>query len=182
VREIVNGCYGECVDRHTCEDAPPPAKQCKYDGKVYYPGENFAATDGCNRCSCDASGKVMCTLKLCTPPTKCDYNNPSRRWVAKSAEQCKLVRFACESGTQYFGNECGCGCEKSPTPPPKPRCVVGGCSGQLCTDASSGGGISTCEWRSEYACYRGATCAAQANGRCGWTQTPELRACLGGAR
>ncbi|MBZ0232468.1 MAG: hypothetical protein K8M05_09080, partial [Deltaproteobacteria bacterium] len=59
-----------------------------------------------------------------------------------------------------------------------PACRVGGCSGQLCVGADDSG-ISTCEWREEYACYRSATCEQQADGRCGWTMTPELSACLG---
>lgn len=56
-------------------------------------------------------------------------------------------------------------------------CHVGGCSGQVCSDRE--GVITTCEWREEYACYATATCERQANGQCGWTETPELAACLG---
>lgn len=59
-----------------------------------------------------------------------------------------------------------------------PRCRVAGCSGQLCV-GDSDPGFSTCEWREEYACYRGATCEEQTDGSCGWTMTPELRSCLG---
>ncbi len=55
-------------------------------------------------------------------------------------------------------------------------CYVGGCSGQICSENE--GAISTCEWRPEYACYREATCEVQDDGRCGWTATPELDACL----
>lgn len=60
-------------------------------------------------------------------------------------------------------------------------CAVSGCSGQLCIsedEARNGGGVSTCEFRSEYACYREASCEPQANGKCGWTQTSELKKCL----
>lgn len=32
VREIVDGCYGECVDRYTCEAKEPDAKQCRVGG------------------------------------------------------------------------------------------------------------------------------------------------------
>ena len=55
-------------------------------------------------------------------------------------------------------------------------CFVGGCSSQLCTDRDDI--ASTCEWQEDYACYRSATCERQADGSCGWTQTPELRTCL----
>jgi hypothetical protein len=56
-------------------------------------------------------------------------------------------------------------------------CYVGGCSGQICSDRPDV--VSTCEWREEYACYQNATCERQADGLCGWSQTPELLACLG---
>lgn len=56
-------------------------------------------------------------------------------------------------------------------------CKVAGCSGQLCVEEGSDG-ISTCEWRDQYACYRTATCQRQATGQCGWTQTQQLQSCL----
>lgn len=56
-------------------------------------------------------------------------------------------------------------------------CQVGGCSGQLCIEKSDRG-ISTCEWKEEYACYKGARCERQADGKCGWTKTEELTQCL----
>jgi hypothetical protein len=59
-----------------------------------------------------------------------------------------------------------------------PRCVVGGCSGQLCVSADVEPPVTTCEWREEYACYDNANCTVQDNGACGWTATPELEACL----
>ncbi len=67
---------------------------------------------------------------------------------------------------------------------PKPQvvrggCMVGGCSGQLCVDAKTGGDMATtCEYRAEYACYQVATCEPQSSGQCGWTMTEDLRQCL----
>ena len=55
-------------------------------------------------------------------------------------------------------------------------CQRGGCSGQMC--ANGPGGVSTCEYRPEYACYRAAQCTAQSAGHCGFTPTPTLTACL----
>jgi hypothetical protein len=55
-------------------------------------------------------------------------------------------------------------------------CFIGGCSSQICSDRE--GAVSTCVWLEEYACYKTATCERQADGNCGWTQTPELRTCL----
>lgn len=58
-------------------------------------------------------------------------------------------------------------------------CAVAGCSGQLCVSAEEAGGIvTTCEFRAEYACYKEASCEPQADGKCGWSETVELKACL----
>jgi hypothetical protein len=60
------------------------------------------------------------------------------------------------------------------------ECRRGGCSGQACSNG--GNAITTCEFRPEYACYQTAACEAQADGHCGWTQTPELLMCIDNAR
>jgi hypothetical protein len=54
-------------------------------------------------------------------------------------------------------------------------CMKTGCSGQVCSDQEV---ITTCEFKTEYECYRKAACERQANGDCGFTPTPELTACL----
>jgi endosialidase-like protein len=56
-------------------------------------------------------------------------------------------------------------------------CKVGGCSSELCTDGTDNV-VSPCIWRDEYACYKDATCERQADGQCGWTDTPALQKCL----
>ena len=69
----------------------------------------------------------------------------------------------------------------SPTPSTKiskTTCVVGGCSGELCLDESSKDTVSICIYRSEWACYKTAKCEKQIDGKCGWTQTDELKSCL----
>lgn len=59
------------------------------------------------------------------------------------------------------------------------ECVVGGCSSQLCSDASEGPLVSTCIWTPAYGCYKKhGTCEAQPDGECGWTPTEELTQCL----
>lgn len=54
-------------------------------------------------------------------------------------------------------------------------CVVTGCSGEVCAEEEV---ITTCEYRPQYVCYKTAICERQASGECGWTETPELTACL----
>lgn len=41
---------------------------CEYGGRTYRVGDTFAATDGCNTCSCTESGFVACTRRACPAP------------------------------------------------------------------------------------------------------------------
>ncbi len=64
------------------------------------------------------------------------------------------------------------------TPPPvASECRKTGCSGQICADQEI---MTTCEFRTEYACYQNAKCERQPNGTCGFTPTSELTGCLAG--
>ncbi|MBP6945698.1 MAG: hypothetical protein KBC74_03805 [Candidatus Pacebacteria bacterium] len=59
---------------------------------------------------------------------------------------------------------------------PTSGCFIGGCSSQICSDQPDV--VSSCEYRSEYACYQKAACERQVSGKCGWTKTTELESCL----
>ncbi|MCA9555548.1 MAG: proprotein convertase P-domain-containing protein [Myxococcales bacterium] len=59
------------------------------------------------------------------------------------------------------------------------ECQRSGCAGQAC--GNSPGMITTCDARPEYACYGNTACEVQATGHCGFTETPQLAACLDGA-
>jgi len=41
---------------------------------------------------------------------RCDYNDSSKRYVAKSVSECSLIDFICEPNEKGFSNDCGCGC------------------------------------------------------------------------
>lgn len=56
-------------------------------------------------------------------------------------------------------------------------CVKTGCSGTVCVEPGKEV-VTTCEYKAEYGCYRDATCERQGDGKCGWTQSPELTSCL----
>lgn len=59
------------------------------------------------------------------------------------------------------------------------KCVVGGCSSQLCVDANAEPVVSTCEWTEAYGCYaKYGECKEQEDGKCGWTQSEALLHCL----
>ena len=103
-----------------------------------------------------------------------------------AVEQCdgqpNLIMVKCIAGYHSAPvcadtNFCSKTCVKDADPAP---CVVTGCSGQVCADSNV---MTTCEYRSEYACYKSASCERDAAGKCGWAKTATLDACLasGGA-
>jgi hypothetical protein len=115
-----------------------------------------------DRCTCTASQLVDCLVDPC------------------QLSSCEV------DGATCMANYCG-GCHAewtvadgarvcAPTAPTV--CHVDGCSGQLCLAVGDPADITDCSLRAEYACYASATCESQVDGRCGWTSTPELTACL----
>lgn len=40
----------------------------------------------------------------------CDYDNPDKKYIGKSTEECAVIKFVCE-GKKYFADDCGCGCD-----------------------------------------------------------------------
>lgn len=58
-------------------------------------------------------------------------------------------------------------------------CMVTGCSGTICQDADMEPIASTCDFKPEYACYGDyGRCEKQDDGKCDWTESSELSACL----
>lgn len=102
VREVVDGCYGECVDRHACRAG------CWFDGQFYEPEEVFVNVDGCSECTCSAYGSVGCGVQQCV----CRYTDPQLTWVSRDANVCFAEGFdlSCPAGSRPFKNRCGCGC------------------------------------------------------------------------
>jgi hypothetical protein len=41
---------------------------------------------------------------------KCDYKDPTRRYVSRDPATCAAIFFICEEGESPFFNDCGCGC------------------------------------------------------------------------
>jgi hypothetical protein len=70
-------------------------------------------SDECDPSQGGADCIGLCVKKSdCQRPPACDYNNPRRRYVAKSPEKCATIRFFCQPGFQAFFDDCGCGCER----------------------------------------------------------------------
>ena len=74
-----------------------------------------------------------------------------------------------------------CGSKSAPpvsnSTPPASDCIKSGCSGTMCVEPGKEV-MTTCEYKPEYGCYREGKCERQGDGKCGWTQSPELQGCL----
>ena len=97
--------------------------------------------------------------------TKCPEKAPST---------CPI--YECVEGSISVQDPTSC-CYKCKLPQ---ECKTGGCSGELCGEASLIDKVSTiCLYKPEYACYKEfGRCEVQADDRCGWTPTEELANCL----
>lgn len=141
-----------CIEGTTCVERGGNARCVPNDSCG--DGMSWDASTG----GCVCTSIAFCAAGWSWDPVACECISP-----------CATVR--CAAGTTCVANEDGsASCE-----PDAGACVRTGCSGQICADSDV---ITTCEYRPEYACYESATCERQADGRCGWTETPELAACL----
>jgi hypothetical protein len=119
-----------------------------------------------------------CANVRCTANTQCEMLLVGGAWSPSCTPTTPPVATCavtlCTANSTCIDTPTGAKCVAI-DPPPMKGCVKTGCSGQICADGQR---FSTCEYSPAYACYQTATCAVQANGQCGWTETPELTSCL----
>ena len=93
------------------------------------PGSGGSTGSGGTSGSAGAAGAGGEGGGACDPP-----NEPDRKYVATTPNQCALIDFVCPAHTWYFGNDCGCGCEQDATCPDYVDCMPGpGPSNPLCS-------------------------------------------------
>ena len=98
----------------------------------------------------------QCFTTPCNPigtcVSDCNYADPTRHYIGKSASECSVIKFACQVGQVGFVDACGCGCQEV--------CATGKCGpalglpNHLCADGSWAGPTGNC--------------LKHADGTCGW--------------
>lgn len=83
----------------------PDEEPCLYDGHAYPIGQMFPAEDGCNTCTCEASGLVACTLIGCD---RCADATQRYAEAMEEAKTCDPERTGQCSKLVIEGLACGC--------------------------------------------------------------------------
>lgn len=76
---------------------------CRYDSKIYAADASFAASDGCNRCTCHGDGQVSCTEIACTS----DGGAPRDGASPAPIEACQYAGQEHAEGDKFPSND-GC--------------------------------------------------------------------------
>jgi eight-cysteine-cluster-containing protein len=137
--------------------------------------------------------KYLAQEKVLTGVSNTNYFGPSTAAALKAWQKKKGIDATGATGpkTRAALKNCAQTMQQPVQPVPKTvpktvtpakRCIVGGCSGQLCVDAAQDALASTCEWKEEYACYKKGTCGTLPNGTCGWTDMPQINQCIAQVR
>ena len=62
---------------------------------------------------------------------------------------------------------------------PVQKCVVTGCSSEICAEAIAENIMGICLWQEHYICFKEhGICAENSDGKCVWTQTKALKTCV----
>lgn len=186
----------------SCKDAPAvDPKSCAGSCGEKAPGGCWCDAQCAQYGDCCADKAEICDAPVCQPvmcelfcehgfqtnPQGCEIckcNPPPPVAADSCADRCGEQAPAgcwCDAQCAEYGDCCADKAASCDAPEPEPECVPGGCSGQLCVEAGSPGGITTCEFLPWYACFKQdfAVCERQADGSCGWTPNDELTVCIG---
>lgn len=108
---------------------------------------------------------ASCAAMLCGPGTNCVEGPNGGECVPNPT----CAQTLCAAGSVCQDTANGPKCVQD-TP-----CVVSGCSSEICAEQAM---FSPCIFKPEFACYKKTACERQADGQCGWTMTPAVKACL----
>jgi hypothetical protein len=153
------------------DDCPPTCDAMRCE-----PGTHCELVEvQCVRAPCHPQPQCLpdgdaCAAVRCAGGTRCEVQPDGAAACVEDASACAAV--LCMVGTVCrVGPDGAAGCVAPD------GCRRTGCSGSVCADEDV---VTTCEWRESYACYDAAACERQPDGRCGFTPTPALEACLAG--
>lgn len=155
-----------CQSKRECVWAPGICRLCAMDG---LPGCGTCSPSRCMPREVDppppppaACAKVL-SRAACEARSECLWAiSPLTGWVCdcpKGARDCRCNQPPLPPGKCV---------DRPPSPPPAPKCFVGGCSGEICSDKPDQ--VSICIFPPPGGMpSRGAVCDRQTDGTCGWS-------------
>ncbi len=107
-----SGCAHYVCNSGSCEIAYCGTVGCTYESVDYAAGSSFKSTDGCNTCSCSATGQVTCTTLPCpiSGTGGASSAGGSGQGGSSSCPAIPLVMPKCTNGTAILQRDPTTGC------------------------------------------------------------------------
>ena len=107
-----SGCAHFVCNSGSCEIAYCDSATCLSNGVNYATGSSFPSPDGCNTCSCTASGVVICTKIACPAPGSGGASSVggAGQGGGTSCPPIPLVMPKCDTGTAILKYDPSTGC------------------------------------------------------------------------
>ncbi|MBI4738095.1 eight-cysteine-cluster domain-containing protein [Candidatus Woesearchaeota archaeon] len=161
----------DCV----CQGIDKKTGNCFIGNKQYY--EKYVdKSKGCpDFCSGIAGNLVVkCVNNECLQTFGCVLDT-------ECSEKQSCVNNRCVDGKTASSSDAPSSRSQTNTCSTDADCVAGGCSGTICQSKKAEPVVTTCEYRSEYACYKQISCGCVA-GHCAWNEDARFKACVAQAK
>jgi hypothetical protein len=88
---------------------------CGGIGGLQCPGGQTCVDDPSDSCDPAKGGRDCMGMCVEGEDKKCDFTaDPNKTYIGQSKAACATMKFVCETGKEYFADDCGCGCVTTP--------------------------------------------------------------------
>jgi hypothetical protein len=108
------GCH---TDRSMVQTPPPPGPDApppQPSAATPPPGPDAPPPQPSGTAAAPPGGAPPGNGSTPNTPKGCGADEPGKRYLGHSRDQCSRIRYFCEAGWGSFSDGCGCGCAKKP--------------------------------------------------------------------